>query len=199
MLFATLDTSIRQIRADNGRAFLLSDTVGFIQALPTSLVEAFRSTLEEAAQADLIVQVVDGSDPHCDSHLATTDETLISLGAGHIPRITVYNKSDLRDPKIEYPRRGMRETGVGGETNENVYISAREPDSIELLTRVILEKLERGDVQREYLIPYTKGNVQAYLTQNARVDECEYQEEGIYMKVSCPPAVAGKAGQMLGV
>ena len=197
MLFATLDTSIRQIRVENGRSFLLSDTVGFIQSLPTSLVEAFHSTLEEAARADLIVQVVDGSDPHCGSHLITTDETLVSLGAGHIPRITVYNKSDLRDPQIDYPRRGMRETDIGGEANENVYISAREPDSIELLTRVILEKLERGDVQREFLIPYAKGNVQAFLTQNARVDACEYRDDGIGMKVSCSPAVAGKAEQML--
>ena len=158
----------------------------------TCALPIFRS-----ARADLIVQVVDGSDPHCGSHLITTDETLVSLGAGHIPRITVYNKSDLRDPQIDYPRRGMRETDIGGEANENVYISAREPDSIELLTRVILEKLERGDVQREFLIPYAKGNVQAFLTQNARVDACEYRDDGIGMKVSCSPAVAGKAEQML--
>ena len=197
MLFATLDTSIRQIRVRNGRSFLLSDTVGFIQALPASLVEAFHSTLEEAARADLIVQVVDGSDPHCDSHLVTTDETLVSLGAGHIPRITVYNKSDLREPGIEYPRRGMRRVNIDGEANENVYICAREPDSIELLTQVILEKLASGDTQREFLIPYTKGNVQAYLSQNARVDACDYREDGIYMKVSCSPTVAGKADQML--
>ena len=197
MLFATLDTSIRQIRVENGRAFLLSDTVGFIQDLPASLVEAFHSTLEEAAQADLIVQVVDGSDPHCDSHIRTTQETLVSLGAAHIPHITVYNKSDLRDPQIEYPRRGMRESDISGETNENLYISAKEPDSIELLTRVILEKLERANLYREFLIPYAKGNVQAFLSQNAHVETCEYREDGIFMQVSCSPAAAGKAEQML--
>ena len=129
--------------------------------------------------------------------IRTTRETLLALGAAHIPHITVYNKSDLRDPRIEYPRRGMRETDIGGENNENLYISARETDSIELLTQVILEKLERSHAQREFLIPYSKGNVQAFLSQNASVDTCEYREDGIFMRVSCSPAAAGKAEQML--
>ena len=197
MLFATLDTTVRRIRVEKGREFLLSDTVGFIHRLPTALVEAFHSTLEEVAEADLLLQVVDSSDAHHLDHIAVTRQTVAELGAGHIPMITVFNKSDLREETSPYPRRGLVETGAGGERNENIYISAKEPASIELLTSVILEKLESGDVTEEFLIPYTKGNVQAFLTENARVSDIEYLHEGTKMTVSCGREIAERARKML--
>ncbi len=197
MLFATLDTTVRRIRVEKGREFLLSDTVGFIHRLPTALVEAFHSTLEEVAEADLLLQVVDSSDAHHMDHIAVTRQTVAKLGAGHIPMITVFNKSDLREEASPYPRRGLIETSAGGERNENIYISAKEPASIELLTSVILEKLESGDVTEEFLIPYTKGNVQAFLTENARVSDIEYLNEGTKMTVSCGREIAERARKML--
>ena len=197
MLFATLDTTVRRIEMERGREFLLSDTVGFIHRLPTTLVEAFKSTLEEVTQADLLLQVVDASDSHVSEHIEVTKNTLTELGAGHIPMITVYNKSDLCDPSLHYPKRGLRERSIDGERNENIYISAKEKESIRLLTHAVLEKLECGDVEREFLIPYTKGSVQAYIMQNARVENMEYLDTGIFMHVKCNKIVAEKAERML--
>ncbi len=197
MLFATLDTTVRRIEMERGREFLLSDTVGFIHRLPTTLVEAFKSTLEEVTQADLLLQVVDASDDHASEHIEVTRDTLTELGAGHIPMITVFNKSDLCDPSLHYPRRGLREVSIDGERNENIYISAKQPESIQLLTTAILEKLERGDVDREFLIPYAKGSVQSYLMQNARVENLEYLDTGVSMHVKCNKVVAEKAEKML--
>ena len=197
MLFATLDTTVRRIAMERGREFLLSDTVGFIHRLPTTLVEAFKSTLEEVTQADLLLQVVDASDDHASEHIEVTRDTLTELGAGHIPMITVFNKSDLCDPSLHYPRRGLREVSIDGERNENIYISAKQPESIQLLTTAILEKLERGDVDREFLIPYAKGSVQSYLMQNARVENLEYLDTGVSMHVKCNKVVAEKAEKML--
>ena len=197
MLFATLDTSVRKISVDKGREFLLSDTVGFIRDLPPSLVEAFHSTLEEVTQADLLVQTVDVSDPHHEEQMRATSRTIAELGAGHIPMITVFNKADQTEPSISYPRRGLRESSIAGETNENLYLCATQPSSIELLTEAILEKLERKNVYREYLIPYPKGNVLTYLMQNARIQSVSYTEEGTSVHLSCTPLVAKKAERML--
>ena len=197
MLFATLDTTVRRVEMERGRAFLLSDTVGFIHRLPTTLVEAFKSTLEEVTQADLLLQVVDASDPYAPEHVEVTKNTLTELGAGHIPMITVFNKADLCDSAMHFPRRGLREESVAGESNENIYISAKETESIRLLTAAILEKLERGDVERDFLIPYTKGSVQSYLMENARVGNTEYLEAGVSMHVKCDKIVAEKAERML--
>ena len=193
MLFATLDTTVRKIEPERGRAFLLSDTVGFIHRLPTSLVEAFHSTLEEAKEADLLVQVVDSSDPYYRDHIKVTQETLRELGASHIPMITVYNKSDLKDASQVYPRRGMREENIDGVRNEIVYISAKESASIEMLTQVILEKLEADYVERECIIPYEKGDVLSFLMENAKVEILGYLAEGTSVRVRCSEAVAKKA------
>ena len=95
MLFATLDTSVRRIDAPGHLPFLLSDTVGFISDLPHSLVKAFRSTLEEVCQADLLLEIIDFSDPDCQSQVEVTARTLQEIGAGHIPLLYVYNKCDL--------------------------------------------------------------------------------------------------------
>ena len=197
MLFATLDTSVRRISVERGREFLLSDTVGFIRDLPASLVEAFHSTLEEVSRADLLIQTVDVSDPHHAEQMEATQKTISELGAGHIPMITVFNKADQAEPSIAYPRRGLRESSIAGETNENLYLSAVQPSSIELLTEVILEKLERKNVSREYLIPYQKGNVLTYLMQNARIESVSYKEEGTLLHLSCTSIVAGRADRML--
>ncbi len=197
MLFATLDTTVRRIEVERGRAFLLSDTVGFIHKLPTALVEAFKSTLEEVKEADLILQVVDSSDEHCRDHIKVTKDTIAELGAGGIPMVTIYNKADLCEGEKNYPRRGLSEGDVAGEKNLNIYISAKEDTSIELLTEVVLERLESGSVTRDFLIPYDKGMVTSFLMENARIEKMEYLGEGTAMTVSCDKAIADKAEKML--
>lgn len=198
MLFATLDTTIRRIEVERGREFLLSDTVGFIHKLPASLVEAFKSTLEEVKEADLILQVVDGADKHCRDHIRVTRETIAELGAGGIPMVTVYNKSDLCLDKGTYPRRGLSEKNASEEQNLNIYISAKEADSVDFLTEIILEKLESGNVTRSFRIPYEKGAVSSYLMENARILETDYLDTGTFMTVKCSRKIADKAEKMLG-
>ena len=197
MLFATLDTTVRRISVERGREFLLSDTVGFIHKLPTALVEAFKSTLEEVTEADLLLQVVDGSDPHCREHIAVTNETIAELGAGHIPMITVFNKADLVEPPVVYPRSGIRQESAAEFRNENIYISAKQPESVEYLVQAVFEKLDSKKVTRTFVIPYQKGQVVSYLMENGVVLGTEYTGEGTELTVTCEPEIADRADKML--
>ena len=197
MLFATLDTTVRKITVSRGREFLLSDTVGFIHRLPTTLVEAFHSTLEEVTQADLLLQIVDGSDPHCQEHIDVTKKTVEELGAGHIPMVTVYNKADLAEPPVRYPRRGIKDQDAGGIRNEAVWLSAKDPASIEFMTEVIFEKLDAGTVEQDFLIPFSKGQVVSFLMENALILKTDYTGDGTLLTVRCDRVVADKASKML--
>ena len=184
MLFATLDTSVRRICTGNNRDFLLSDTVGFVHKLPHGLVKAFRATLLELKTADLLLQVVDYSDPHYEKHMETTMETITQLGAGHIPMITVFNKSDRVDDCIAYPKT------VG----DKIYISAKEDVSLEMLTELILDKVYDNFKEMELLVPYEKGQVVSYFMENAHVLSVEYEKEGTRLKVMCHPGDKEKYG-----
>lgn len=175
MLFATLDTTIRRINTGNNKDFLLSDTVGFIHKLPHGLVKAFQSTLEEVKNADLLLQVVDYSDSHYREQMKTTKETLAELDAGGIPMITVFNKAD-KCPGCEYPRI----------YNDNrIYISAREPASVEMLVDLIISKIYEDYVEAQFMIPYAKGSLVSYFMENAQVLEQEYLPEGTRVLVKC--------------
>lgn len=178
MLFATLDTTVRRINTGNNRDFLLSDTVGFIDKLPHSLVKAFRSTLEEVKNADLLLHVVDYSDEYYREQMQTTVETLRDLEAGNIPVITVYNKADKRDDEIEYPKL------VG----DKIYLSAKENLSLNALTELILEKIYADYVTVTFLIPYEKGVLVSYFMENAQIISQEYKENGTKLTVKCYPA-----------
>ena len=197
MLFATLDTTVRKITVSRGREFLLSDTVGFIHRLPTALVEAFHSTLEEVTQADLLLQIVDGSDPHCQEHIEVTKKTVEELGAGHIPMVTVYNKADLAEPPVRYPRRGIKDQDAGGVRNETVWLSAKDPASIEFLTGMIFEKLDAGMTEQEFLVPYHKGQVVSFLMENAMILKTEYTDAGTALTVRCDRVTADRVSKML--
>ena len=197
MLFATLDTTIRNISVERGREFLLSDTVGFIHKLPTALVEAFKSTLEQVTEADILIQVVDGSDPYAKEHIEVTKETIKEMGAGGIPMITVFNKSDLCDPPVDYPRKGYREEDAAGIRNINIYISAKEDDSLDLLTDTVFEILESKRQKRIFTVPYNKGNVVSYLMDNSNIISTEYSEEGTVLTVMCDESAAMKAEKLL--
>lgn len=188
MLFATLDTIVRRIDTGNNRDFLLSDTVGFIHRLPHGLVKAFHSTLEEVLNADLLIQVVDCSDPYYREQMNTTKQTLTELNAGKIPMITVFNKADKCEGKVAYPYI------TGG---DKIYLSAKEPSSIKLLTDMILDKVYSEYVEAGFLIPYEKGNVLSCFMEHAHVLRQEYTERGTFIETRCHKADRNKYEEYL--
>ena len=189
MLFATLDTTVRKIAPDNHHAFLLSDTVGFIHKLPHNLVEAFHSTLEEAKEASLLLQIVDYSDPHYKEQIAVTNQTLRELGADGIPMIYVYNKADLVSPDKIPGMAGAEPEQVTAAlpqvTENSIYLSAKERIGMEELIGLIEKKLAGGYLECTLLVPYTDGRVVSYLNENGVVSRTEYLEEGVKMWVNC--------------
>ena len=167
---------------------MLSDTVGFIHKLPPSLVKAFRSTLEEVKSADLLLHVVDCSDPSYLDQMRTTNETLTELNAGSISTIVVYNKADKCEEPITYPK-------VNGENK--IYISAKEGTSLELLVQVILEHVYADYVEANFLIPFQMGTLVSYFRENATILEQDYREEGTLLRVNCHKADKDKYAQYL--
>lgn len=174
MLFATLDTNVRTIRTEDNRPFFLVDTVGFIHKLPHGLIKAFQSTLEEVKYADLLIHVVDFSDEHYRQHMEVTEETLKELGAGGIPRVIVYNKSDKCGMQ-EIPRR----------KDNQIHMAAGQDCGLQELVEMIQEYTYAGRVEETFLLPFNEGGLVSYFRENATVLEQEYLEEGVKMKVSC--------------
>jgi GTP-binding protein HflX len=176
MLFATLETSVRSIKLPDHKTFLLTDTVGFISRLPHHLVKAFRSTLEEVAEADLLIQVVDYSNPEYERHITVTDETLKALGADGIPTLYAYNKSDLT---VEaYPR-----------VEDNcVYLSVKQNRGIDELLQLIRDRIFDDYVQFEAVIPYDQSRIVAYFNEHAHVLSTDYEENGMRLKLECKTA-----------
>lgn len=186
MLFATLETTVRKMEGEGGKSFLLSDTVGFIDELPHNLVKAFRSTLEEVKNADLLVQVIDYSDDSYREHRKVTEKTLEELGAGKIPVICVFNKLDLKDGE-EYPRI------VGN----NIFMAAGKRAGIEELISLIEKNLFGKRKKYEMLIPYTAGSAFSDLSGRTLVEEYEYREEGIYVRAALDEKLAGRYKKFL--
>ncbi|AIQ50293.1 GTPase HflX [Paenibacillus sp. FSL R7-0331] len=176
MLFATLETSVRSIRLPDHKTFLLTDTVGFVSQLPHHLVKAFRSTLEEVTEADLLIHVVDASDPQHEQHMAVTSETLKALGADGIPTVYAYNKSDLTDRA--YP-------AVEGGT---ITISARQSSGISELTGLIRSHVFNDYIQCEILVPFDRGSIVSYFNEHAHVQEVSYEEQGTRLRLECRAA-----------
>ncbi len=174
MLFATLDTTVRRIVPPSQNAFLLSDTVGFISNLPHNLVKAFRSTLEEVQEADLLIHVVDYSNENYMEHIKVTEETLRELGAEKIPMIYVYNKADLC---------GMGESAVV-QGEDRIYMSAKSQNGIETLLTLIAGKLSKEYKVCDLLIPYERGDIVSYLNDNAIVYNMDYRENGVCLNAN---------------
>ena len=168
MLFATLDTTIRKINPGNGNpAFLLSDTVGFIDKLPHSLVKAFHSTLEEVTFADVILQVVDASNEHHAEHIRVTQKTLKELGAETIPCIYIYNKAERIHPREKLP------FIVG----DKIYLSAKEHIGMDALLSLLYEKIFGSQKTCDFLLPLSRGDILNTLFQTAVVSSYEYRED----------------------
>lgn len=176
MLFATLETSVRQIELPDKKTFLLTDTVGFVSKLPHHLVKAFRSTLEEARDADLLLHVVDVSNTEHGFMMDVTNETLKTVGVEDIPTIYVYNKADIAD--VPYPV-------VSG---DNIWISAKQGVGLEELVQLIRQHIFSHYVTCEMLIPYDHGNVVSYLNENASVFNTAYEEGGTLLSLEVKAA-----------
>src|ERR1700728_839213 len=150
-LFATLDPSVRKAKSPSGRPFTLTDTVGFVRHLPHQLVEAFRSTLEETAQADLIVHVVDGSDPEPLAQIAAVRGVLAEIGASDVPELVVVNKIDAADPVVLQALRA-REPG-------SISVSAKTGAGLAALRDVIESALPKLDTHVRLVVPYRRGDL----------------------------------------
>ncbi|MEK5233684.1 GTPase HflX [Lysinibacillus sp. FSL K6-0232] len=176
MLFATLETSVRQIELPDRKTFLLTDTVGFVSKLPHHLVKAFRSTLEEARDADLLLHVVDVSNTEHGFMMDVTNETLKAVGVEAIPTIYVYNKADAAN--VPYPV-------VSG---DNIWISAKQGIGLEELLQLIRQHIFSDYVTCEMLIPYDQGNIVSYLNEHASVHQTAYEEDGTWLSLELKQA-----------
>lgn len=185
MLFATLETAVRTIETGDNKPFFLVDTVGFIHKLPHGLVKAFHSTLEEVKYADLLVQVVDFSDPQYRLQMDVTAETLKELGAGEIPMIVVYNKAESRMEDLPRIR------------DKQIYMSAVNDVGIAELAELIKGHVYATYRDAEFLIPYDKGAVVSYFMENATVLSQEYLENGVRLVVNCHKGDADKYSEYL--
>ncbi|MBS4196723.1 GTPase HflX [Lederbergia citri] len=184
MLFATLETSVRNITLANNKEFLLSDTVGFIKKLPHHLVKAFRSTLEEVTEADLLVHVVDYSNPHHEEQKQLTNKVLKEIGVENIPTIYAYNKSDL----VEGPFPAH---------DNSVYMSAKTGKGVEECLHLIGHHIFNDYVSCELLIPYTDGTVISYFNEHSQIISTDYEEDGTKLVVECKKADAEKYHQFV--
>ncbi len=165
-LFATLDLTSRSIELPDGRSLLLIDTVGLIRRLPHHLVEAFKSTLEEAACADIILHVSDISDPEAADKTVTTQKILAELGCGEIPAISILNKADLVDYDIP-------------EDDTTVKISAKSGEGIERMLELIAKNLPESAKRMKLLIPYDKAGFSAQIRENGKIFSEEYTGDGV--------------------
>lgn len=177
MLFATLDTSVRLIQVPGNKNFLLSDTVGFIENLPHGLIKAFRSTLEEAAQADLILVVLDASDEFHKEHRAVTEKTLKELSADTIPRLYVLNKADLiPETASDLPR-------IRG---DEIWMSAKTGTGLTELIDLITKQIYKHNRTLTLLLPFSRGDLLNTLHKQAEVLSEEYVAEGTRITADCP-------------
>ena len=177
MLFATLDAEQRSITPEKGRGFVLSDTVGFVSKLPHDLIKAFRATLEEAAQADLLVHVVDVSSPEMEHCMDVTEQVLGQIGAADKPVIVAYNKADLL-----VDGRGPDGTPFLP-ARAGILLSAKTGEGAKELMEAILAALYQDRKTVTLCIPYARGDVLSYVCEEGVVLSMEHQEEGTVVKV----------------
>ena len=169
-LFATLDTTVRRTETPDGRPYTLVDTVGFVRNLPHQLVEAFRSTLEEVEQADLILHIVDASHPDPAQQLATVRQVIAEVGARDVPEQVVFNKADLADEAARLVLRGLEPTAL--------FVSARTGEGVARLQQTIGAELPLPRHEVTVLIPFDEGGVVSMLHEKGRVLATVYEETG---------------------
>jgi len=183
-LFATLDPAVRRAETPSGRGFTLTDTVGFVRHLPHQLVEAFRSTLEESAEADLILHVVDGSDPEPEAQIAAVRGVLAEVGAARVPELIVVNKIDAADPVVLQALRA-REPG-------SLSVSAKTGAGLPALRDAIEAGLPRIDVQVKVIVPYSRGDLVARAHAEGEVLTATHVDDGTLLQARVRPGLAAQ-------
>ena len=178
-LFDTLDTTTRRLRIDESTEVLLSDTVGFIRKLPTHLIEAFKATLEELSYADVLLHVIDISNPEWEEQARVVDELIRQLGAEGTPCLRVFNKCD-------------RYFGILPHGEDLVCLSARSGEGADLLVRKLSEMLDRGKRHVTLLLPYNGAGLLDSLNREAKVLRTEYTDTGIEVEAVVQPDLYGK-------
>jgi GTP-binding protein HflX len=181
-LFATLDPTVRRCRAEDGREYTLADTVGFVRHLPTQLIEAFRSTLEEVAEAVLILHVVDASDADPEAQIRAVREVLSDIDALGVPEVLVFNKIDAADPDALLRLRGL--------APDAMFVSARTGEGIDALRVLVESRLPRPTIEITALLPYTRGDLVARLHDEADQLQVEHTEGGTLVHALVGPTLA---------
>ena len=178
-LFDTLDTTTRKLRLSETTQVLLSDTVGFISKLPHHLVDAFQATLEELRYADLLVHVIDATDPQRQAHIAVVEKLIGALAGEGVPVISCYNKADLEVETLPH-----------GELT--IAVSAKTGAGLSNLLALMEQALQRGQHRAKFLLPYAMAGQLELLHRQAQVLECEYTERGIAVEAVCDEILYGK-------
>jgi GTPase len=189
-LFATLDSAVRRAEMPSGRIFTLTDTVGFVRHLPHQLVDAFRATLEEIAQADLVLHVVDGSDPDPMAQLGAVREVLREIGADGVTELVVVNKSDVADP-IAVKALQLRE-------RDCVVVSAQTGAGIDELLAAVERVLPRHDSEVQVVVPYERGDLLARVHEEGEVLDLSHGENGTVLTARVPHWLAAELEQIGG-
>ncbi len=183
-LFATLGSTVRRLDLPDGHRALMSDTVGFVRRLPHELVEAFRSTLDEAADADLLVHVVDADDPDPDGQIVAVRDVLNEIGAAEVPEILVFNKIDIAEPAVVQRLLNVYEGSVA--------VSALTGEHIDDVSAAIVRGLEAVTTTVNLLIPYDRGDLVATLHDAGQVLNEQHAEQGTELTVRLPSATADR-------
>ena len=181
-LFATLDPTVRRCQASDGRPFTLADTVGFVRHLPTQLIEAFRSTLEEVADADLILHVVDAADADPEAQIRAVREVLSDIDALHVPEQLVFNKADAADADMLLRLKRL--------APDALFVSARTGEGIDGLRAEIERRLPSPDIEIVALLPYTRGDLVARVHETAEVLGTEHTVDGTRVHARVNPELA---------
>ncbi len=183
-LFATLDPTVRRARTPSGRSFTLTDTVGFVRHLPHQLVEAFRATLEEVAEADVILHVVDGADADPRAQIAAVREVLAEIGAADVPELIVINKADVADPLVVEAIR-QRQPG-------SVVVSARSGAGLPYLLAALERGLPRRDREVRAVVPYGRAGLIARAHELGEVLDERHEADGIALHARVPAPLAAE-------
>lgn len=187
-LFATLDTTTRKFELESGNKYLFTDTVGFIQKLPHNLIQAFRATLEEIKFADVLVHVVDISNPSCNEHISVVYKTLKELNVERKPIITVFNKAD---------KQHNNPLPVDDEAHFTVKLSAKNNIGVDELLIKIDELIKTFKKSIEVVIPYYRGEILDFIHNNAEVVEMNHLEDGTYLKIYIDDKSKGKIDEFV--
>jgi GTP-binding protein HflX len=183
-LFATLDPTTRRTTTADGRVYTMTDTVGFVRHLPHQLVEAFRSTLEEVSDADLVLHVVDGSHPDPEGQIAAVREVFAEIGADKVPELIVINKADVADPMV-LARLRQREP-------HSVVVSARTGEGLAEARAVLEDELPRPGVEFTALLPYERGDLIDRLHQHGEIASMEHTPDGTLVRGRAHEDLAGE-------